>query len=158
MQKIYIETSVVSYLTSRTSNNLVVAGHQVITKDFWELIDTTNTFISELVLQEASKGDEQAANLRLEAINDLKELEIDSECKQLAQLLILKNAIPKEYPEDALHIAVASVHNMDVIVTWNFKHINNPLTRKQIKKVVDNAGYNTPELCSPEEFLGDNYE
>ena len=60
--------------------------------------------------------------------------------------------------EDVLHIAVASVHDMDVIVTWNFKHINNPVTRKSIKYVIFEAGYNVPELCSPEEFLGDNYE
>ena len=156
--KVYIETSVVSYLTSRNSNNLVIVGHQVVTKDFWENLDAESTFISELVLQEAAKGDEKAAKTRIEAVANLKELEIDEDCKRLAALLIDNKAIPKECPEDALHIAVAAVYNMDVIVTWNFKHINNPITRKSIKNVISEAGYNAPELCSPEEFLGDNYE
>ena len=158
MQKIYIETSVVSYLTARPSNNLVIAGHQVVTKDFWDKLDTENTFISELVLLEASKGDTVASKMRVDAIENLKELDIDEDCKKLAKLLINNKAIPKEFPEDALHIAVASVHNIDVIVTWNFKHINNPVTRKSIKEVISEAKYNAPELCSPEEFLGDNYE
>jgi len=158
MQKIYIETSVVSYLTSRVSKNIIIAGHQIITKDFWDQIDTANTFISELVRQEASQGDKLAAQLRLKSINNLKELEIDEECKQLAKILLNKNVVPKEFPEDALHIAVASVHNMDVIVTWNFKHINNPVMRQKIKMAVERVGYESPELCSPEEFLGDNYE
>ena len=158
MQKIYIETSVVSYLTARTSKNLVIAGHQVVTKDFWEKLNVNCTFVSELVLQEASKGDPSAARIRMETIKELKELEIDDECKQLAKVLVSNNAIPKEFPEDALHIAVASVHNMDVIVTWNFKHINNPIMRKKIKEILETTGYNAPELCSPEEFMGDNYE
>ena len=158
MQKIYIETSVISYLTARPSKNIVIAGHQIVTKDFWEQIDINNTFISELVLLEAGKGDEVAAKMRLDAIDSLKKLPIDEDCKKLAQVLIDKKAIPEEFPEDALHIAVASVNNMDVIVTWNFKHINNPATRKSIKHAISEAGYNVPELCSPEEFLGDNYE
>ena len=158
MQKIYIETSVVSYLTARPSKNIIIAGHQIVTKDFWDNIDVANTFISELVLQEARQGDAQAAQMRLEAIEQLKELEIDEDCRKLAAVLLNKKAIPKEFPEDALHIAVASVHNMDAIVTWNFKHINNPVTRKKIKTIITEEGYNSPELCSPEEFLGENYE
>lgn len=158
MQKIYIETSVVSYLTARVSKNIIIAGHQIITKDFWEQLDIKNAFISELVLQEASQGDELAAQLRVDAIKNLKELEIDKACKMLAQILLDENVIPKEFPEDALHIAVAAVHNMDVIVTWNFKHINNPVMRCKIKVAVEKAGYKSPELCSPEEFVGENYE
>ena len=158
MQKIYIETSVVSYLTARPSQNIIIAGHQIVTKDFWDKLDISHTFISELVLQEAGQGDAQASQMRLEAIDQLKELEIDEECKKLAKILLEKKVIPNEFPEDALHIAVASVHNMDAIVTWNFKHINNPVTRKKIKTIITEEGYNSPELCSPEEFLGDNYE
>jgi len=111
-----------------------------------------------LFYRKAVKVDPQASQMRLEAVNKLKELEIDEECKGLAKVLLTKKFIPKEFPEDALHIAVASVHNMDAIVTWNFKHINNPVTRKKIKAIITEEGYNSPELCSPEEFLGDNYE
>jgi hypothetical protein len=62
-------------------------------------------------------------------------------------------AIPSEYPDDALHIAIATVNGMDFIVTWNFKHINNPVMRAKIRAVVENAGYVAPEICSPEEVV-----
>jgi len=90
MQKIYIETSVVSYLTARPSKNIIIAGHQIVTKYFWDKLDISNTFISELVLQEASQGDAQASQIRLEAIEQLKKLEIDEECKTLAKILLKK--------------------------------------------------------------------
>ncbi|MBT6046059.1 MAG: hypothetical protein HOG49_04470 [Candidatus Scalindua sp.] len=54
-----------------------------------------------------------------------------------------------------MHIAVAAANGIDIIVTWNFKHINNPFTRMMIRQVVENNGYICPELCSPDEFLGD---
>ncbi len=56
------------------------------------------------------------------------------------------------FPEDALHIAVAAVNNVDFIVTWNFKHINNPALKRYIGNVVLGMGYGMPEICSPEEL------
>ncbi len=158
MQKIYIETSVVSYLTARPSKNIVIAGHQVITREFWDNLNLKNVFISELVLEEASKGDENAAKARMKELEDIKELEIDIECQKLAEILVEKNVVPKEFPEDALHIAIAAVHKIEVIATWNFKHINNPVTRIKIRKVIEEQGYISPEMCSPEEFIGENDE
>ena len=68
-------------MTARPSKNIIIAGHQIVTKDFWDKLDISHTFISELVLQEAGQGDAQASQMRLEAIDQLKELEIDEECK-----------------------------------------------------------------------------
>lgn len=115
---LYIETSVVSYLTARLSKNLVIAGHQAATADFWERLPQYDVYISELVLQEASAGDAVAARARLDAIRDFAQLVIDEDCKALARKLIDQGAIPAQYPEDALHIAVASVHGIDLLVTW----------------------------------------
>ncbi len=158
MQRVYIETSVVSYLTARPSKNIVIAGHQVITREFWDNLNLKNVFISELVLEEAAQGDKNAATARIKALEDIKELEIDNECQKLAKILIDKNVVPKEFPEDALHIAIAAVHKIEVIATWNFKHINNPVTRIKIRKVIEEQGYISPEMCSPEEFIGENDE
>ena len=154
-QKIYIETSVISYLVARPSKNIVMAGHQVATQDMWDIIDNYDIYVSDIVIQEASKGDKKQSSLRLEAINSFKILEIDDESKNLAKALLMGKAIPKECPEDALHIALAAANGIDIIVTWNFKHINNPFTRMMIRQVVENNGYICPELCSPDEFLGD---
>jgi len=153
---VYIETTVVSYLTARPSTNLVVAGHQAATRDFWDNLSDFEAFISELVVEEASKGDEVASEARLQQLESLESLEIDSDCKALAKHLIEDGAVPAEYADDAAHIAIASVHAVDSIVTWNFKHINNPATRARIRASVEKRGYTCPEICSPDEYLGDD--
>ena len=154
-QKIYVETSVVSYLVAKPSKNLVVAAHQASTMDMWTKIDDFDAYVSEIVIQEASNGDEIQASRRLQIIQGVPVLEIDDEIKELAKALLAGKAIPEKCPEDALHIAVAAANGMDVIVTWNFKHINNPITRVKIRQIVEDNGYVCPEICSPEEFLGD---
>ncbi len=154
-QNIYIETSVVSYLVARPSKNIVVAAHQASTQDFWNHLNDYSVFISDIVIQEASKGDEVQAKLRREMLDEFQVLAIDDEIKELAKQLLTDKAIPEKCPEDALHIAVAAANGMDVIVTWNFKHINNPFTRKKIRQIIESRGWICPEICSPEEFLGD---
>ena len=154
-QKIYIETSVVSYLVARPSRNIVVAAHQASTSDFWDRIDNYAVYISDIVIQESSKGDETQANRRCQMLEEFQVLEIDDEVTDLARRFLATKIIPAKCPEDALHIAVAAANGMDVIVTWNFKHINNPFIRKRIREIVEESGWGCPEICSPEEFLGD---
>jgi len=156
MKQVYIETSVVSYYTSNTSHDLVIAGHQVSTKDFWEkLIDKELIpAISVLVVREASQGNIEQAEKRLKAIEDFIILDISQKAEELSDLLIRKHGIPNEFPEDALHIAIAAVENIDFIATWNFKHLNNPFTKNKIHQIIKEAGYICPVLASPEELLG----
>jgi hypothetical protein len=113
-QQNYIETSVVSYLTSRLSKDIVIAGHQSATHDFWDRLPEHDLYISELVLQEASRGDEAIAATRLAALAGIAELEIDDDCRALAKTLVADGAVPASYPEDALHIATAAVHGINV--------------------------------------------
>ena len=154
-QKIYIETSVVSYLVARPSRYIVVAAHQASTSDFWDRLDNYAVFISDIVIQEASRGDETQATRRCQMLEAFQVLKIDDEVKELARKFLLKRIVPEKCPEDALHIAVAAANGMDMVVTWNFKHINNPFIRKRIRQVVEEDGWGCPEICSPEEFLGD---
>ncbi len=153
--KIYIETSVVSYLVARPSKNVVIAAHQASTSDFWERLDAYEVYVSDIVIQEASKGDEALSKSRIQKIENFQALEIDDEIKTIAQNLLINKVIPEKCPEDALHIAVAAANGMDAIVTWNFKHINNPFIRKRVRQLLQNIGWACPEICSPEEFLGD---
>jgi predicted nucleic acid-binding protein len=152
-RKLYIETTVVSYLVARPSKSKVVAGHQESTLVFWRRLNEFDGYFSDLVWREASRGDEAQAKARLEILSSLEMLEADIEAKRLAAKLLKGLAIPSEYPDDALHIAIATVNGMDFIVTWNFKHINNPVMRAKIRAVVENAGYVAPEICSPEEVV-----
>ena len=155
IKKIYIETTIVSYFVARKSRSSIVAGHQEATHKFWRFLGARyKVYISDLVLQEAEKGDPKQARLRLEALAPFPVLDADDEAKALAKLIIRERALPESNPEDALHIAIAAVNGLDLIITWNFSHINNPFTRMLVRQVVENAGYECPEICSPDELLG----
>jgi predicted nucleic acid-binding protein len=135
-KRVYIETSVVSYLTARPSRDIIVAGHQETTRNLWpDLTAKYETYISALVCEEAVKGDPDQAKMRLAAIEALPMLDIDEDARFLAERIIAGRGIAAEYPEDALHIAVAAVNGMDVVVTWNFAHLNNPFTRKAVRRM-----------------------
>jgi hypothetical protein len=152
---LYLETTVLSYYSSRPNRDIVISARQQITHAWWDKrIQEFDVFVSDLVLEEAGKGDPVAAIKRLEAISTFSILEIDGDSSKIAKALVAEGAIPQEYPEDAIHIGVASVNGMDYILTWNFAHINNAENREKIARVVDRHGYICPVICTPEELLG----
>ena len=154
-EKLYIETSVVSYLAARTSRDLLIAARQEATAEFWTKLHSSGSkgYVSTLVHHEARQGDPEQARTRMEAISSFTVLDIDQEAQALAEQILAAKAIPAEYPDDALHMAVAAVNGMDALVTWNFAHLNNPIARLQIRQVVEGNGYQCPEVCSPDELL-----
>ncbi|WP_417909730.1 type II toxin-antitoxin system VapC family toxin [Candidatus Electronema sp. PJ] len=122
--RIYIETSIVSYLTSRPSKDLIRSACQQITKAWWghgRL--TAMSYSSSYVVEEAGAGDPQAASNRLNALRDIPLLPITPEIPVLAEFLLLGGALPTKARLDALHIACAAYHQMDVLLTWNCTHI-----------------------------------
>jgi len=153
-KRVYVETSVVSYYAARPSRDLLIAGHQEATRQLWPSLGSTyETFISALVYQEAGMGDPDLARRRLGAIGPFRMLAIDDEARILAEKIIEGRGVPAEYPEDALHVAVAAANGIDVIITWNFAHLNNPFTRMIVRQIMENEGYKCPEICSPDELL-----
>ena len=155
-RSIYIETSVVSYYTGRASRDVVIAGHQQATQDFWlQLSDELLPHVSALVLNEAGKGDLDLARKRLDAVRSFPVLRTTPEAERLARKIVDQRGIPAEFPEDALHVAIAAIAGMDCIVIWNFSHINNPFTKMMIRHAVENEGYECPEIVTPDAFVGD---
>jgi hypothetical protein len=108
-----------------------------------------------LVIEEISSGDFVAAIRRLSVIEKIPVLETTKNSTKLAKALITGNAVPKPSAEDALHISIAAVQNIDFLLTWNFKHINNANTRDKIAKIIKQWNYTCPVLCSPEELIND---
>ncbi len=106
-------------------------------------------------MEEISSGDFVAAKRRLSVIEKIPMLEATENSKKLAKALIVENAVPESSAEDALHISIAAVQNIDFLLTWNFKHINNANTRDKISKVIAQLDYACPVLCSPEELVND---
>jgi predicted nucleic acid-binding protein len=154
--KVYIETTVVSYLTSRDSSIPLISGRQQVTREWWEtrgsLFDLT---VSEIVVQEAAEGDEEAAQKRLAALAEIPSLSLSSEGLALAEALVSAGSIPREWIEDAFHIAIAAVNGIDYLVTWNCKHIANAKLRHDIERIIEQHGYACPVICTPEELMED---
>jgi predicted nucleic acid-binding protein len=151
---VYIETSIPSYLTARPSRDIRVAAWQQITTQWWdEARADYDLFTSELVMVEASAGNPEAARRRLEALQGIAELPIDQEAQALADRLVSQGGVPAGAEADALHIAVAAVHRMDYLLTWNFRHIDNAATKPIIRSICTDAGYSCPEICAPMELL-----
>jgi hypothetical protein len=153
-KSVYIETSIPSYLMARPSRDLRVAAWQQITSEWWDTARKDyEIFTSELTIVEASGGNPEAAERRLAVLREIPELKIDEEVQQLAELLISMGGIPPFAEADALHVAVAAVHRMDYLLTWNCRHIDNATKKPIIRSICIGAGYPYPEICTPMELL-----
>ncbi len=150
----YIETSVVSYLAARPSRDVVVAGYQAITREWWRSAsDRFNLVVSALVVKEAGAGDPDAARIRLDALKTVALLDATSHVEALAAALIEAGAVPIQAADDATHIAIAAASRVDFLVTWNFRHIANATTRARIERVCRDAGAQAPVICTPNALM-----
>ena len=155
MAKVYIETSIVSYLTARPSSNLIAAAWQKETVDWWETQkDRFDLYISEVVVEEAGRGDESAASRRLGALEDIEVLQIEKKSVDLAKALIEQGALPRKALDDAFHLAVAAVNGIDFLLTWNCRHIDNAEMKPKIRRVIESQGYQCPEIATPIGLMG----
>jgi len=153
-QSVYIETTVISYLIARPSRDLIVAAHQQVTEEWWEnTLPLLDPFVSPIVIEEVSRGDESAAKLRLEKIVRFPVLEITNEVRDLAELYFKRIPIPDKARGDAFHLAVATYHGMDFLVSWNFTHILNARVRAVIQDINTIRGISTPIICTLEELM-----
>jgi hypothetical protein len=154
--RVYVETSIISYLSARPSRDLVVAGHQQLTHEWWQSQRPRfSLFASQLVLQEAGRGDPEAARMRLQVLEGVSLLEVRTEALALAQALLGRGPLPERAAADALHIAIAAIHGVEFLLTWNCKHIANAQMRPLIERICRGQGYEPPVLCTPEELMGD---
>ena len=151
---VYMETSVVSYLTARRSRDLVVAAYQEVTREWWHVASGRFDLVaSELVVTEAGAGDADAASARLEVLKPVALLNITESSEALARRLLDLGAVPRQAAADAAHIAIAATNGVDFLVTWNFKHIANAAMRSRIERVCRQAGYEPPVICTPNELM-----
>ena len=152
--KVYIETSVISYFVARPSRDIIIAANQQATQEWWRSRKKDfEIYVSQFLIQEAGAGDEEAATSRLEALENFPLLDILDEATRLAEKLIEQKAIPEKASEDALHIALAAVHGIEYLLTWNFKHIANATMRANVELVCRMNGYEPPIICTPLELM-----
>jgi hypothetical protein len=150
--RVYVETTIPSYLTAWPSRDLVRAAHQQITREWWANRDAFELYSSRLVVQECQAGDPQAAADRLAALSGIPLLEPTPDTADLAEALMQGVPLPERAAADALHIAITAVHGVEYLLTWNCTHLANVTLRPQIEAVCRAAGFEPPLICTPEEL------
>lgn len=155
MESVYIETTVISYLISRPSRDILVAAHQQTTYEWWtSRRQEFECYISQVVIDEIQAGDNAAIEKRMAEIGNLAVLEATIEAEHLTEAIIDGGAIPKRAIRDAAHIAVAAVNDIDYLLTWNCRHLANAQIIRRISVICNARGYSMPVICTPEELMG----
>lgn len=152
--RVYVETSVVSYLTGRLSQNVSVLANQFATRDWWrDAMARFELVVSPVVVAEAGVGDPQAVRDRLSALASLVSIHPSDSSEVLGQQLIDAHALPANAALDATHIAIAVVNGVEYLATWNFRHIANPANASRIDQVCRDAGFRPPIICTPRQLM-----
>lgn len=155
-ETVYIETSILGYLTARPGRDLVVAANIEITREWWDARrGDFQLYFSQAVIKETSQGDAEIASQRLEIIRNLALLDLNQSVLDLAEQFLECSSLPAKADIDAVHIAAATVHGMDYLLTWNCKHIANAQIQRKLAEISLDFGYELPILCTPYELLGD---
>ena len=154
MQSVYLETTVIGNIAGPFHPDLGIAVRQSVTRRWWDTApDRYELFVSALVIDECNGGDPTAAAERLVVIAGLPLLKGGDDSKTLADLLLNGRAVPQTEPRDATLIAIAAVNGIELLATWNFKHILNPATQHLIDSICRDAGYEPATICTPEQLL-----
>lgn len=154
--RLYIETSVVSYLTARPTRDLIRAAHQQLSMHWWDVRRRDfDIYVSELVIQEAGAGDDTAAQRRLDVLQGIPLLQVNEPVIALAEALTKDGPLPKSAADDAFHLALAAVHAMDYLLTWNCRHLANAELTQAMNAVIRSHQCGPPHVCTPEELMGD---
>jgi hypothetical protein len=152
--RLYVETTIPSYLVARPSRDLRLAADQETTQEWWERRrHEYQLFISEAVLDEAAVGDPDFAAKRLAALEGLPRLRATPEVDTLVARLLNDEIIPAAAAPDAVHLALAARHRMDFLLTWNCRHIHNPRLERRIHAACRACGCLSPVICTPAELL-----
>ncbi len=153
-ETVYVETSIFGYLTARSTNNLILAANTKVTHDWWDNRRNDFTiYASELVEDEAARGDKEIAQQRLNILESIAYLEIADEAIELAGAFLQQSNLPPKATNDSIHIAMATVYGLDYLLTWNCKHMANAQILKKLSQISLNLGYELQVICTPYELM-----
>ena len=153
---VYIETTIPSLLTAWPNRDLEIAAQQLATREWWEKRrDAYALYISADVLDEAGRGDTEAARLRIAVLAECRVLAATEEAQLLTKRILATGLIPPRAAADAAHIALAAAHGIDFLLTWNCRHIHNAVIARRLAGVCQAMGFSLPVLCTPRELMSD---
>jgi hypothetical protein len=156
MESVYLETTFISYLVARPSRDVIVAGHQQTTQEWWaNRRSEFKCLVSQVVIDEASIGDPAEVQKRLGIIGGLPALDITETVESLTRSIMAASILPPHAFPDAAHVAVSAVHAVDYLLTWNCKHLANVQIARRVGAVCKKQGQRMPIICTPEELMGE---
>ena len=155
MESVYLETSFISYLVARPSRDIIVAGHQQTTQEWWDARRSQfECSVSQVVIDEASVGDATEIQKRLAIISGLPTVAVTEDAEELTQAIMAAGILPPHAFPDAARVAVSAVHKIDYLLTWNCRHLANAQIARRIAVVCEKLGHKCPIICTPEELMG----
>ena len=157
--RIYVESTIPSYAVARPARDLLQAARQQLTRDWWEMRrERHELFTSQVVLDEIASGEPKMAEKRMELMAKIEFLDLTDEANALTKTIMGSGVLSLNAGRDAAHIALATVHEMDILLTWNCWHIANAFIQAKLRKLAEASRFVLPVICTPEELLEDNYE
>ncbi len=157
MARVYIETSIVSYLKQRPSGQVIAAARQLLTRKWWDFErEKYELRTSQYVLDEAGKGDPSLSAERLQSLSGIPLLGLPDEIPELATEILSRAILPATAQLDALHIAATVYHELEYLLTWNCTHIAHATILPRIRDLLLELGYPMPIICTPEEMVGED--
>jgi len=154
--RIYIESTIPSYVVARPARDLLQAARQQLTKDWWGFHrDSHDLFTSQIELDEFADGEQEMARLRLGLMAGVSVLELSITAETFAAQVLQSGLLPANADGDAAHIALATIHKLDILLTWNCRHIANASIVGRLRRLAESQGHILPEIYTPEEFLGE---
>jgi len=158
METVYIETTIVSYLVANPSRDSILAAHQQLTRQWWQNQRRQYGCVTSLeVIREAGLGDAEMSLRRLEALADLPLIQVDDSARGLTRELMATGILPPAAGSDALHLVVASMHQIDFLLTWNCRHLANPHLAGKLRAFMERHEMSLPEICTPVELMGESF-
>ena len=155
-QRVYVETTIASYLAARPTRDLIAAARQELTHEWWQTRrQDFDLFILQVAINEATQGDPDAAVRRLMYLDGLPLVDIIVEVEAVAAALLQSGAMPPRATNDAFHLAAAGVHGLDYLLTWNFRHLANAELTATYRDIFFSRGFEPPIICTPEELMGE---
>ena len=156
-ETVYIETSILGYLTASSTDNLILAANMKVTQDWWNICRSSFIlYASEIVEDEAARGDPEIASQRLNLLQSLMLLDLPEAALELAQEFLQQSNLPLQASSDALHMALATVYGLNYMLTWSCKHMANAQIQRQLSQISSELGYQLPIICTPYELRGYN--
>ena len=157
--RIYLESTIPSYVVARPARDLLQAARQQLTRDWWDLQRQKHElFASQVVLDEVAFGEQAMAQLRMELLQGVPLLPVTEDVKDFARMIQTSGLLPVTADRDATHIALASAYELDILLSWNCRHIANAAIQARLRRLADAAGFTLPVICTPEELLENDNE